>query len=130
MRKQLSTINNTRQKFTGTFERFGEKSGWQGNIDFTLLLTDVKDQEGKLMTEHLWFNLTKQFNALKLQEGDVVEFHARVKRYFKGYRGYREDIYDKPVETDYKLSHPTKIKLVSRCKPTHRKILIPAFTFR
>jgi len=42
----------------------------------------------------------------------MIQFDARVKSYIKGYRGYRDDIYDKPLSIDYKLSHPTKIKKI------------------
>ena len=33
------------------------------------------------------------------------------KIYEKGYKGYRDDVY-KPIELDYKLSHPTKIEKI------------------
>jgi hypothetical protein len=31
--------------------------------------------------------------------------------YEKGYKGYREDVYDAPVKTDYKLERPTKVEV-------------------
>lgn len=31
--------------------------------------------------------------------------------YEKGYKGYKDDVY-KPVEKDFKLSYPTKIKKI------------------
>lgn len=110
MRTNLKKLNGIRKRFHGTFERFGTKQGWKGLLP-TILLRDVIDISTKrIVTQHLWFNLTKQFKILDLKEGDVVMFDARVKQYIKGYAGYREDVqWEKPLEEDYKLSHPTKI---------------------
>ena len=69
----------------------------------------------KVITEHLWFNNTKAFQAVDLEAGDVVEFDARVTPYEKGYQGYRQFIY-KPITRDYKLSRPTKVKKVKEAK--------------
>lgn len=110
MRKKLSNIEGVRDTFTGVFERFGIKNGWNG-IEKTVLLKDIKNKNGDVVSDHLWFNLTKGFEKLQLKKGDVVQFDARVKEYYKGYKGYRDDIY-KPIEKDYKLSYPTKIKKV------------------
>ena len=43
----------------------------------------------KIVTDHLWFDLTKGFESADLLPGDVVEFCARVSIYEKGYKGYR-----------------------------------------
>lgn len=108
MRKDLTKYTETRGTFTGVFVREGSKNGYKGP-EPTILLKDIKNKEGVLLTDHLWFNYTKQFKALgKLNEGDLIQFNARCKEYEKGYKGYRNDVY-KPIETDYKLSHPTKI---------------------
>lgn len=113
MRKSLKKLNGQRMAFTGTFERFGTKPGWVGTEE-TILLVDIRDTEDNPITDHLWFNLTKGFQALNLQPGDKVEFQARVRKYQKGYKGYRfEAMLDSPVSTDYKLSHPTAIRKLS-----------------
>jgi hypothetical protein len=78
----------------------------------TVLLKDIRDARGEMVTDHLWFNLTKGLAALNLRPGDTVRFDARVKPYTKGYQGYRDDVYDRPVEIDYKLDRPTKIQKV------------------
>lgn len=121
MRDNLQKINEKRTKFTGVFVRYGTKPRYHvtfcsGTQDPTILLRDIK-KSGKIITDHLWFNLTKQFNTLgKLHEGDVIEFYARVKQYVKGYKGRRDDDefeeQEHPIELDYKLSHPTKIKVM------------------
>jgi hypothetical protein len=111
MRDALAPRNHTRSTFRGTFARFGTKAGWVGRQEETLLLTDLCDATGARVCDHLWFNLTKQFEALQLQPGDRVQFDARVKAYMKGYFGRREEVYTS-TEMDFKLSHPTQVTKV------------------
>jgi hypothetical protein len=73
-------------------------------------LKDVKDENGQLVTDHLWFNMTKGFEEANLHPGDIVEFRGKVEKYIKGYQGRREDVFGKPIEADYKLSRPTKVR--------------------
>jgi hypothetical protein len=110
MRKELAEYNEERARFRGVFVRYGKKTAYRGPDLITILLKDITGvNSGQVMCDHLWFNHTKGFAALgPLQEGDVLEFDARVKQYVKGYFGRRDDVF-KPAERDYKLSHPTKI---------------------
>lgn len=115
MREELAELCGKRRRFEGVFVRFGQKSGYKAVLT-TILLQDVKDVfSQKVVTDHLWFTMGKRFEALKLVEGDVVRFNARVTEYEKGYKGRQnEDDYDcKPVETDYRLSFPSKFIKVS-----------------
>lgn len=96
-------------RFIGTFVRYGTKAGYKGRLKMTLLFENICDKDGLQYTEHLWFNTGSQFEALNLQAGDKICFDARVKAYTKGYKGRRHDFDTKPVQTDYKLSHPTNI---------------------
>ena len=114
MRRELRRRSGERTAFTGEFVRYGSKPGYRGPPQKTILLRNIRDLKGQLVTEHLWFNLTKGFAALGLlAEGDRVQFDARIKPYEKGYKGRREDVY-LPVSTDYKLSHPTQIQKLAR----------------
>jgi len=110
-RKKLKEIEEYRGTFTGTFKRKGEKSGYKGYPETTILLINVRGENGVIVADHLWFNYTKGFRELNLTVGDTVQFDARVKRYYKGYQGFREEV---PLhrERDYKLSHPTKISII------------------
>ena len=89
MRKELKDIGKQeRHTFSGVFVREGLKSAYRGLPLPTVLLKDVKLKDSdKIITDHLWFNKTK------------------------GYQGYREDVCSY-TEIDYKLSYPTKIKLI------------------
>jgi hypothetical protein len=109
MRKELQKIEEERKRFRGTVLRYGKKSGFKGRTDETILLRDVVDvSTGHRITDHLWLNLTKQFADLQLQEGDCVEFDARVKAYVKGYVNRLGAIDNR--KKDFHLSHPTRVK--------------------
>jgi hypothetical protein len=114
MRKELAQINRQRKTFTSIFEKYGSKINWHGFPEKTILLINIQDSNGKIIADHIWFKMTKGFEKLgELKEGDSVMFDARVKEYYKGYKGYREELqYEKPIEKDYKLNFPTKIKRI------------------
>ena len=109
-RKRLRKLNGQRTRFRGTFVRLGHKNGWNGP-ERTVLLENVTCVEsGSVVTDHLWFNLTKGFEKLSLSKGDTVTLDARVTEYVKGYQG-RDPIRQAecPISVDYRLSHPTKL---------------------
>ena len=97
MREELRTIGSKgRHVFTATFVIFGFRN------------------DSKIVSDHLWFDLTKGFSGANLSPGDVVEFCARVSAYEKGYKGHKDDVLNRPIERDYRLSRPTKIKKIGK----------------
>jgi hypothetical protein len=117
MREELQKREGKRGTFTGTVKRFGSKPAYRGPALVTMLLVDVCDESGAVVTDHLWFVVRKQLAELNLQPGDKIHFTARVRRYIKGYRGRRDDYDLPPVSRDFKLSHPAQIKKVSSVPP-------------
>ncbi len=109
MRKELRKLNEERRKFKGTFAKYSWKNGYKYPEKTILLKNIIDSSTGKEISDHLWFNFTKGFEEANLIEGCAIEFEARVKEYWKGYKGRREDVYT-GMEKDYRLSHPTKIK--------------------
>lgn len=67
-------------------------------------VTDV--ETNKEVADHVWFTCSKSWD--NLIANDIVEFDARVGKYEKGYKGYREDVFN-PVSIDYRLERPTKV---------------------
>ena len=109
MRKELKKMDTQREVFTGVFSKYGIKSNYKGPSTDTLLLMNIRDEAGAIVTDHLWFNLTKGFEKLgSLKKGDRIRFEARVKRYKKGYVNRKIGIDQQSF--DYKLSHPTKME--------------------
>jgi hypothetical protein len=112
VRKVLAKAEGERKKFSGIFSRLGKKTNYQGYSEDTILLINIIDLETKqIVADHLWFSYTKSFEKISLSEGVVVEFEARVKEYKKGYVNSRYKI--NQSRKDFKLSHPTKIRIIS-----------------
>ena len=125
MRKELKKLDGQRDVFIGTFVREGLKNAFKGGVLPTLLFQEVQRvSDKKLMCDHLWLNKTKALAALDLSAGMQIEFAARVKQYSKGYLGKKEDL-KKEVKQDFKLSHPTQVKVLgSNAKNTESKLII------
>lgn len=120
MRLALRKIGSKeRHTFYGTFKRYGVKSGYKGQ-QRTILLVDIKDENKKIITTHLWFNFTNGFKRLELSQGDEVKFNGRIKPYMKGYMGNRDDVFA-PIEMDYLICYPTKVEIVKRKKQKKAK---------
>lgn len=109
MRKALAAQQGVRKKFRGLFSKVGKKKNFNGYSEDTILLTRITDAESEeVVADHVWFAFTAGFEKAFLKEGDWVEFEARIKKYTKGY--VNKDLKINRQTTDYKLSHPTKIK--------------------
>ena len=119
MREKLKKIGGeSRHTFNATFERFGTKRAFKGPDLTTLLFRDVLC-DGKIVSDHLWFTMTKGFEKCELNPGDVIQFDGRVGGYVKGYIGPRDDDeidLNHPVAEDFKIYRPTKISVVSRAE--------------
>ena len=112
MRKILKDSLGDRKRLVGTIVRLGKKKNYRGFSDETILLKNITDVEtGNTVTDHAWFAYTKSFQSIALLPGAQIQFEARIKEYEKGYRNARYKIDNRTI--DYKLSHPTKISLVS-----------------
>ena len=112
MRHGLKNNVGERKKFRAVFVRMGKKTGFKGYSEETILLTNVTDTEtGRLVTDHVWLNLTESFLAAGAKEGMTIEFEARIKEYAKGYvnKRYKIDLQKK----DFKLSHPKKFRVAT-----------------
>lgn len=121
MRDKLKERLGSRERFKGVFSKYGLKSAYKGLPPITILLVNVQTIQGEKVTDHLWFNLTKGFQALGvLYCGDGIAFDARVRSYVKGYVGRDED----NREIDYLLSHPTKIEFVTKISREEERYMI------
>jgi hypothetical protein len=112
MRTKLAAEAGNRKKFQGTFSRLGKKVNYNGYSEDTILLVQITDMAtGQVVSDHVWFSYTKGFEQVRLSEGVRVEFEARVKEYKKGY--VNPALGRKRKTSDFKLSHPTRIRLVA-----------------
>lgn len=111
MRAELKKYVGLRFKVFAEVEKFGQKPSFRGPPKTTVLLTNIKDEKGVILTDHLWLTVGKRIERCNLSPGDLVEFEGRVTEYVKGYQGSRWDVYA-PIKTDYRLANPTKIKKI------------------
>jgi hypothetical protein len=112
MRARLAAQKDERKTFRAQYSKIGKKKNYRGYSEDTILLTNIIDiSTNEKITDHVWFTFSKSFDALNLQIGDVIEFDARIKGYKKGYVSKALGINQRT--SDYKLSHPTKIRKVS-----------------
>ena len=98
MRKLLKQQMGRRGEFRATAAQFGTKSAFRGPDLSTMMLKDVKDETGQIVTDHLWMTVGKQLSRLNVQVGEEIVFVARVTRYEKGYKGSREDVFAAPPQ--------------------------------
>ncbi len=103
LREQLAFLEGKKSVWYGTFEKYAWRH-FQGRfVGKTLLLKDIRDKNGNVLSDHLWFHMTRGFEKLgKLEKGQVLKFDARVQQYRKN-RG---------METDYRLAYPMNLPLV------------------
>ena len=111
MRKKLKELKNQRIEVRGTVKGFGRR--YNNDIESkTICLENIYHTEtSKILCNHLWFNCGKAWAKLNLKVGDQVQFEGKVTPYKKGYRS-RFHFTDNRT-TDYKLTNPTKIKVLS-----------------
>jgi hypothetical protein len=100
-RYELGRRVEERLLFTGEFANYGTKPGY-AKRPVTILLVQIR-HNNRFVTDHLWFNRTKGFEAVGLRKGDQVQFEARIRTYRKS-----------NGRLDYKLSYPTKISRLGR----------------
>lgn len=110
MRKKLKKLEEKRITVFATIKQFGSKKTYRGGRLPTVLLIDIKDLNGKFLTNHIWINLTKGLSNINVFIGSNIQFDARIKEYKKGYINKHIDI--NSLKKDYKLSHPTKFKII------------------
>jgi hypothetical protein len=111
MRTKLAKDEGQRKRFRAVFVRVGKKKSFKGYSEDTILLKDVTDLESNTrVSDHIWFTYSKVFEDANIREGDQIEFDARVKEYKKGYVNKALGVNQR--KTDFRLSHPTKIKVM------------------
>lgn len=110
MKEKLNN-NNKKFLFSGVVSKFILKSNrYRLNVP-TILLVDVKFEDGNFACDHSWFTITKIMGKLNLNVGDKITFEARVSKYTKGYANYYNGI--EKYYVDVKLNKPTKIKIIN-----------------
>jgi hypothetical protein len=77
-----------------------------------LLLKDIKDETGQIVTDYQWFNLAKGFSIANLFPGDIVEFSGKVKKNTLGKKKLFNGSYSS-VKDDFKITFPSKVRKIT-----------------
>ena len=114
MRDKLENLWQHRAVFTGRFVKFGIKADRKGSPVSTVLLSEIRDESGIYLCDHLWIEDAKDFYSLDLAAGDIIQFYGRVESYKKGYRGnrYIDVMSKKPMKWDYKITNVMGVKKI------------------
>lgn len=108
MRTVLSFLEGKRLRFEGVVQRTGFHTVYRGLDLHTLLVKNIKIADRKtIICDHIW--LTEEIHLEGMEAGDIIQFDATVTTYYKGYKGRRWDVYDSPIELDYRLDQPTEV---------------------
>ena len=78
------------------------------------MLSEIRDESGIYLCDHLWIDDAKDFYPLNLVAGDSAQFYGKVETYKKGYRGNTHiDITSKkPIKWDYKITDIMGVKKI------------------
>jgi hypothetical protein len=121
MRKKLKQYMNERGTFEGMFVRRGTKNTRHGkNTKTTVLIKCIKNEDGEVVANHLWFDFNKDFYKANLKKGDIVSFDATVVPYLKGTWSTEKKI-------DFKLDILKNIRVVQRRNEKSKRKIQPEF---
>jgi len=114
MRTRLRKFVGRRLHCRATFQKYGLKNGCPGPTETVVVTAVTRVDTGEPLTDHVWLADAKAFRALgRLNEGDVLDFHATVAKYEKGYRGWNiEKLLKCPPGIDYWLIKPSEVRRV------------------
>jgi len=113
MRTELQALQGKRAKFAAIFGGYSTYRK-KGVVGKSILLHDLRDMSGTLLTTHTWINYTVNFDAVgTFLKGDIVEFTAIVDEYLHGYRGEKiDDRLARPPTIDYRLKYPRNVRKI------------------
>ena len=86
MRKQLAKIQDGKKHtFLATMERYGSFiNRVTGEKTRTILLKNVTDTKGKVLTDHVWVREDSYLRKSSLTAGKLYAFEARIGTYDRG----------------------------------------------
>ena len=79
VREALSNYLNADAEFTATFSHHSITTD---KIRETILLQNVKDKSGRMVTDHVWVKLPDELKDVPLQRNDTIRLTARSYAYY------------------------------------------------
>lgn len=100
--------------FTGKVHKISLQKNAK-NKKQTVCISNICNRSGEFITNHIWF-LANDFH-IDLNEGDVIEFTAKVSTYIKGrWKKRSPDNFSKKLQVDYALKYPREVRIIKNHK--------------
>ena len=86
MRHKLGNYQDRQKhRFSAKMVRYGSyKDRTTGKDQTTILFTELKDEEGTLLTDHVWVREDSYMKTAALKQGRIYTFEAKVGTYNRG----------------------------------------------
>ena len=110
-REKLEGMLGERMRFTAVVKRVVNKPGFRGRPKDVLLLGDVRlVDDGYLFANELWKETGKW--SAELDVGNQVEFSAKVARYERQHKSWRDIPWPAPPINGFTLVRPTNVRVI------------------
>lgn len=87
----------------------------KGKLHRSVLLTNLQNCSGQLLTKHVWINQTMAFEEVYPDNGEWIVFTGEISEYVKGrINGEISERMKKPIRIDYCVKNPREVKIISR----------------
>lgn len=100
MRVGLAQKQGQKINVKGMILRFG-RTGSGKSAKETIMLSNVTDEYGNFLCDHIWLRYSKKFKEIHLDRGDIIKFSANVRQYIK-----RNGV------IDFQLAWPSQIQKI------------------
>lgn len=95
---------------TGKFDYLGNRKSYYGRYIPTALVQNIRDTDGNLLKDHLWFKNAKPFKYLK--NNTTISFKAKVTGYMKGYNNDPNE--PSKLIIEYQLTDVSNVKILDK----------------
>lgn len=126
MRNELRAYEGQRMVFTGVVCRIGSRRPFRGSRKklSTILLRDVKNEEGEIITDHIWLDLTPPFVVVHPRYGDIIKFTGVVESYVRGISSIHNFYNTGKMSLDYTIHHINDISVIDKLSNEDREEML------
>lgn len=116
MRQELKNMCGEKHTFTGVVTRIGSRRPYNGsrkNLS-TMLLREVRNSKGELVSDHLWLDLVPPFVAVHPSYGAIIQFEGVVESYIRGFSSRKRHYNTGKMSLDFTIKHIDKVSIVGQ----------------
>lgn len=125
MRNELKNYVNKDNTFSAVVVRIGtRKSRKTGKLLATMLVRQLKDVQGNLITDHMWLDIVPELAKLHPLYGDIIEFNGTTEFYIKGSCNRRKYYNTGRMYVDYQIKQLHDFKVVGEITEEQKEELL------